>query len=147
MSEKESSGVFVFHFPGAPFPKMRPRFSTISGHAVAYMPPKERAATQEFQLYAKRQMSEFGIVDTIKRPILFSATFYFEPPKSWSKKKSGMMLHSGHTSKPDLSNLIKFAEDSLNGILWEDDSQIYAYGYTAKFWGEKSETIITVSTI
>lgn len=29
-----------------------------------------------------------------------------------------------HTKKPDLDNLVKFAKDCLNGVAWQDDSQV-----------------------
>lgn len=73
--------------------------------------------------------------------------FFFEPAKNhtWIKKKQMFNNVLRHIQKPDLSNLIKFYEDALNGILWEDDKLIYSYGTsTGKYWGEQAKTIIIV---
>ena len=51
--------------------------------------------------------------------------FYMPIPKSYSKKKYEAMKNKPHVIKPDLSNLIKFYEDALNGILWKDDAILH----------------------
>lgn len=57
--------------------------------------------------------------------------FSFPVPKSYSLAKrvaalAGTILHA---KRPDTSNLIKFAEDTLKGIVIEDDSQaVEVYG-------------------
>ena len=56
------------------------------------------------------------------------ATFSFEPPKSWSKKKRADALAGliPHTVKPDTDKLARYLLDAITdaGNVWEDDSQV-----------------------
>ena len=73
--------------------------------------------------------------------------FVFEPARSWTKKKRAA-AHSGelpHTIKPDLDNLIKLALDSLNGLVWRDDTQIDEIK-ASKHYGPQALTRFRVST-
>lgn len=72
--------------------------------------------------------------------------FYFEPGESLSKKKKLSMYGKPHTQKPDISNLIKFVEDSLNGYAYFDDRQI-AVGTFSKHWNTEAKTIVTIEEI
>jgi len=57
-------------------------------------------------------------------PIKLELTFIFPRPKGkiWKKKP---MPREPHVVRPDRTNLVKAVEDSLNGIAWRDDSQVY----------------------
>jgi len=55
-------------------------------------------------------------------PIAMKIDFFFEIPKSWSKKKKESA--SWHISRPDTDNLVKGVKDALNGIAYKDDSQV-----------------------
>lgn len=84
-------------------------------------------------------------------PILVGFEFIYDMPKKpiqlygnsikikeWDRKPT----------KPDLSNLVKFAEDALNGILWKDDVLIVGYlGTTGKYYGPEEGTIITIREV
>ena len=64
--------------------------------------------------------------ELIDTPIEVECRFYFKPPKSYTKTKmkqisSKQMLY---TKKPDVDNLFKGVTDALNGVLYNDDSQI-----------------------
>jgi len=56
--------------------------------------------------------------------------FYFEPPKSWSKKKRELAIAGEipHTVKPDTDKLTRYLLDAITdaGNVWEDDSQVYS---------------------
>jgi len=69
--------------------------------------------------------------------------YCFHPPKSWSAKKKKAAIGGPKASKPDLSNLIKFTEDALNGVLWEDDRLIIRI-QAEKVYDEWEGTIIEV---
>jgi Holliday junction resolvase RusA-like endonuclease len=49
---------------------------------------------------------------------------HFEMPKTWSKKKKELMAGKRKRSRPDSSNVLKFYEDCMQGIVFEDDAQI-----------------------
>lgn len=48
--------------------------------------------------------------------------FFFKIPKSWKKSLKENPPH--HTSKPDVDNLVKSIKDALNGVAYNDDSQV-----------------------
>ena len=55
-------------------------------------------------------------------------------PKSWTKKKKAEMLGEYHIQKPDSDNYAKAILDGMNGIFYDDDSQI-AQLHIVKRWG------------
>lgn len=55
-------------------------------------------------------------------PIMMVLEFFFETPKSWSKKKKEDA--KWHISRPDADNLSKSIKDALNGVAYKDDSQV-----------------------
>lgn len=79
----------------------------------------------------------------LNKPIKVSFKFSFKLPKSWSKKKKAALINKPHSQTPDTSNLIKFAEDALNKIVWEDDS-IISKIVAEKKWEEEAKTIIEI---
>jgi len=65
----------------------------------------------------------------IKTAIWLSIVFYMPRPQNHyrtGKNEGEVKLNAPvvHTKNPDLSNLIKFIEDSLNGVFWHDDRLI-----------------------
>lgn len=60
-----------------------------------------------------------------KGPVEVTLEFHMPIPKSWSLIKKKNYFQKPHFSRPDLDNLIKFVNDSLNRGLWEDDALIY----------------------
>jgi Holliday junction resolvase RusA-like endonuclease len=55
-----------------------------------------------------------------------SMRFRMPIPKSATKALKAAMAAGevAHISKPDASNLVKAAEDALNGVMFHDDSQV-----------------------
>lgn len=78
----------------------------------------------------------------INKPLKVMFEFRIQIPNSWSKKKKAAAEGTYHSGRPDLSNLIKFYEDSLNGIIWEDDALI-AVIRSMKIYSFEPKTIIT----
>lgn len=70
---------------------------------------------------------------------------YVEIPKSVSKKKRAEMLLNERpiTKTGDIDNLFKAISDALNGLAYDDDSQIVD-GYIHKYYSEQAKAEITI---
>jgi Holliday junction resolvase RusA-like endonuclease len=71
--------------------------------------------------------------------------FYMLIPSSLSKIKQKNLEGKPHKKKPDLSNLIKFVEDVMNGLVYDDDRQIVEIIAT-KSWSYDPRTFIKLVT-
>ncbi len=67
--------------------------------------------------------------------------FFFKIPKSWSKVKKESIPH--HTSVPDVDNLIKGIKDALNGVAYNDDSQVISV-FARKQYGDEDSIFVEV---
>lgn len=84
--------------PGEPVPKQSTRF----GKGRAYQSPKVEAFERKVRFYAIAQK-----LQRLAGPLSVSAAFYL-----------------GNARRVDLDNLWKGVSDALNGVAWEDDSQL-----------------------
>ena len=75
-------------------------------------------------------------------------TQQFEPPKSWPKQKREKAIQRKKypTARPDLDNLWKAVADALNGIAYNDDSQIVVIT-CRKVYGEKFRSNVQIATL
>jgi Holliday junction resolvase RusA-like endonuclease len=95
--------------PIKPIAKGRPRFS--NGHT--YTPQRTIDYEDEISRYLEQAAIENDwICDDA--PMTIKITFRFKNKKT-----------DYHTSRPDLDNLYKAITDAGNGILYNDDSQIF----------------------
>lgn len=129
--------MLVIEIFGKPIPWKRP-----AGRYKRY--DEQKKLKEGIQWQMKSQIA----IDPITTPIQVKFLFFFRVPKYTSSIKRQQMLNGiiPHTCKPDLSNLIKFYEDAGNGILWEDDRQIYRYLDPSKMYGEDEKTVIMISS-
>jgi Holliday junction resolvase RusA-like endonuclease len=116
--------------PGVPVAKGRP-LVTKRG---TFTPLKTRKAEAALRAAAKVAMADLA---PFKGPIGVHFTAHF------TKAKSSKFKHK--TMKPDLDNLIKI-QDALNGICWDDDSQIVTI-IAAKCYWHCNETVITITPL
>ena len=113
--------MITIEIKGKPIPQARPRFKR-SGKT--YNPQSEQAKD-----FATKVLAQYKD-DPIDGPIWLRVMFFMLRPKNHYKSRipGADRIRPGaplwHAKKPDISNLVKFVEDSLNGVLWEDDSQI-----------------------
>lgn len=109
----------VVTIPGPPRGKQRPRM-TRQGHA--YTPAQTVNAEAWVRHCAVEQVGQL----CLETALALDVDVRLPIPASWSKAKraqaaSGSLQPGG---KPDIDNYAKLAMDSLNGVLWRDDSQI-----------------------
>jgi Holliday junction resolvase RusA-like endonuclease len=119
---EEKGQMISFTIEGAPVPKGRPRF-TRTGHT--FTPTKTR---QYEALVTARAREAMVGKRKIEKPnaVRVDILAVFPVPASWSKKRRLAALQGvdHHVSKPDLDNVQKAILDSMNGIVFEDDSQV-----------------------
>ena len=126
-----------------PIGKARPRV-TRYGHA--FTPKKTAEYESKVKAVARKAMREQGFKQISKeKEVVFTADYYYAPPKSWSKKKRKEYAenHYGKTTKPDLDNCGKGSSDALNKVVYKDDSSITEM-HLRKFYAEKDGFTITV---
>jgi len=117
-----------------------------------------RAARNNFRIYDPQLIAKKNFSEIVKTalghhsyPIFCEGVkvffdFHIAMPKSWSKKKRNELRGSLHQQKPDTSNLIKFPEDALKGILWEDD-QLICQIAAQKSWQDEGKTVIYMTNV
>lgn len=121
---------------------------TIPGAPIALKRHRHHAGgTFDPQKKEKRSYAEYAICDfrepAFQEALVVEIDYVYLPPQSWSKKKQQASLGAVKTSAPDLSNLIKFTEDALNGVVWEDD-RIIVELRARKLYGNEECTIINI---
>ena len=109
---------FVIH--GEAVAQARPRFDRRTGRA--YDSKDSRSWKERVYFSALPHKPD----ELITKPVLMRVAIYKSIPKSWSKRKKADAAIDliRPTGKPDLSNIVKGIEDALNGVIWQDDSQI-----------------------
>lgn len=115
------------NFDGKLIGKGRPRFG--KGHA--YTPAKTRAAESSLAWKAKIAMQQANL-HPFQGPVKLYCNILIAYPRSWTKKRK---IEAGpyYTGKPDADNQLKLL-DSLNGIVWRDDSQIAIIDFQRTWW-------------
>lgn len=119
-----------FTFRITPEVKDRPRFSIQRGRAHVRTSAKTRKFENTIAVMARSQM--IG-KQKLEGMIEAKVYFQFKRPKKTTLK----------TPRKDLDNLCKSIFDSLNGIAFNDDTQIYII-YAVKTWGESDEIALSL---
>lgn len=108
-----------FTVPGAPKGKARPRV-TKAGHAFT---PK---GTVEYENWVKQCFVLSGQKGCLEGQIEARIKAFFPIPRSTSQSKRIQMVIGKiqPAKKPDIDNIAKSVLDALNGMAYQDDSQI-----------------------
>jgi len=131
---------FTIH--GEPRGKGRPRFSR-SGRV--FTDAKTAAYERAIKATAQSVMAGRSALDGA---VWVRIEAYLAAPSSISKKKRAAML-SGETrptKRPDLDNIVKAILDGINGVVFNDDSQVVGTG-SQKFWTDKPRVEVTVGLV
>ena len=130
----------TFTIIGKPCGKGRPKFSRQGDYVRTYTPEK----TVEYENLVRLAWVQSGgekLSGTIKATI----NAYFPIPKSVSKKKRKEMDGAFYTKKPDCDNIAKIILDALNGIAYDDDSQIACLSVMKLYDADETKVIVTLS--
>lgn len=114
---------------GEPMGKQRPRATFVAGHATIYTPKKTQGYEARFasaygEKYPNQEPMQGAIRVTINAFFSLSKADFNskgEPNKKGTAKLQGEMLP---TKKPDCDNVAKAVLDGLNGVAFQDDSQV-----------------------
>lgn len=120
---------------GLPLPLSRARVTNKSFYDPQYM------AKKNFSHEVQKQFDP--TFKPLECPLSIELEFHLPIPTSISNKKKNLLFKNGHAKKPDLSNLIKFVEDALNKVIWQDDSLICEV-IAKKIYTYEPKTILTI---
>jgi Holliday junction resolvase RusA-like endonuclease len=129
--------MIVFEIPGVPIPLQRHR------HAGKKCFDPQKREKRAYQTYIASRLN--GVLKTAVA-IKLIVEYHMPIPKSYSKTRVLECVLGPHSNKPDLSNLIKFTEDTFNGMLWKDDSLI-AEIEARKFYAQVPKTVFKIESI
>jgi len=130
----------TFTVPGEPVPQPRPRVSTRGGFARAYVPAKHPVHAYRDAITAAARTAGAGVHG---EPVSVVIDFVWERPKS-HMRKSGIKPDAPVLPRPDLDNTTKAVLDSLNGVAWEDDSQVQRL-VVEKSYGPEARTTVRIT--
>jgi Holliday junction resolvase RusA-like endonuclease len=118
--------------------------SRISRGGTIYTPTPQRNYMAALRNAADAAMS-FAGEPPFDEPIHLELVAELGVPASWSKKKQAQALLGlvRPAKRPDLSNLLKLAEDALNSVVFRDDCLIVSL-YARKVFGVQPKCVITV---
>ena len=120
----------AFVVKGTAIPKARPR---LTKRGIAYTPSK----TKEFENYVKMVASQYATKELLEGALEIELHFYFQRPKSLPKN----VVH--HTKRPDCDNTSKAILDSLEGIIYKNDSQVVSLWATKQYGTPRVEVKIS----
>lgn len=151
-TKKEKSNMkWEIYIPGEPVAQGRARsrlvMSKKTGKAFIthYDPTKSRSHKSTIIDMAMEVAPEVPTT----RPLNFCLKIYRSIPSS---KGPAFVLAAENglirpTSRPDLSNYLKGAEDALLGIIYRDDSQIVSYDGSGQWYSRTPGTLVTITEL
>ena len=127
----------LFIIKGEPKGKGRPRF-TKNGHI--YTP----AETSRYESLVGLSYRNSAKGYKFTSPVRVTIKAYQKPPKGKSKKVVEDMLNGRilPTKKPDADNVAKIILDGLNGVAWDDDTQVVEMMVIKRYSNEPMVAVI-----
>lgn len=105
--------------PGNPKGKGRPRFSKWGAYTDKATKEYESRVKDIFEVSGQQ-----GYMD--KEPLFVQIKAFYNIPESYTKKRKKAIMDCLElpTKKPDADNIAKIILDALNGLAYEDDTQV-----------------------
>lgn len=133
--------IFRFEVLGVVKAKGRPRFRNTGKYVQTYTDEK----TANYENLVKLSFINAGGEKLVEkgRPLGVKIDLFKSVPRSFSKKASKQALQGVFrwVSKPDCDNVAKSILDALNGVAFDDDSQIVEL-VVRKHYGEEDKAVI-----
>lgn len=131
-----------FIVSGKPQGKARPRFRKIGNYVSTYNPKQTTDYEKLVKLSAIEQCKD-KLNKQYTGLVKMSIKAYFKPNKSISKKQYDLLIGKEYLKKPDSDNIAKIICDSLNGVVYKDDSQV-AYLEIEKYYAEEERVEVII---
>lgn len=130
-----------FTIIGQPVAKGRPRVTKWG----SYTPEK----TVNYENLVKYSyIDKYKDIEVLESALGIEIKFYFQIPKSTSKKNRELMLKGEllPTKKPDIDNCIKIVTDALNTIAYKDDNQVVVV-HAYKYYSDEPRAEVTIKEL
>jgi Holliday junction resolvase RusA-like endonuclease len=126
--------VVTFKIEGKPEGKGRPRFARRGNFVTTYTDNKTKTYENKIRDIA---MVAMGSSKPLTTPLEAFIYISYPVPASYSKSRTKVCLEGLErpTKKPDIDNVIKAFLDSMNGIIYVDDTQVVEL-HSTKVYGE-----------
>lgn len=134
---------FVIYVPGLVRGKGRPKFARRGAFVKVYSDDKTLSAEAWMKHCAIQAVGQ----PVLKGPLTLIVSITVAVPASWSKRRRADALLGliKPTGRPDFDNSVKLICDSLNKIVWQDDSQIVD-AHVIKKYGLEPGATLTIDT-
>lgn len=121
----------MFNVDCIPVGKQRPRFRRTGKFVQTYTPKKTVDFEDQIRKAAEKAM---GGMEPLETPVALYCYVRLGVYKTYSKKRLEACLNGlERPKKPDLDNVVKAVQDSLNGVIYKDDAQIVSLHATKKY--------------
>lgn len=130
----------AFTVTGDPVPQPRPRITTRGKHGHAYVPAKHPVHAYREAIAAAARAAGAGVHG---EPVSVVIDLVWQRPKS-HLRKSGVKPDAPVLPRADVDNAAKAVLDSLNGVAWEDDSQVQRL-VVEKSYGTEARTTVRIT--
>ena len=123
----------TFKVEATPVGKGRPKFARRGNFVSTYTPTKTREYEDLIRDAAKQAM---GTTEPLKTPVAAYIYITVPIPQSYPKKRFKACLEGLERpcKKPDIDNIVKAYLDSMNGIVYDDDTQVVSL-HSTKIYG------------
>jgi len=124
----------TFKVEGTPQGKGRPRFARRGKFVTTYTDDKTRSYEEKIAFLACQAM---GSSEPLLTPLEAFIYISIPVPQSYSKKRTEACLEGLEkpAKKPDIDNICKAFLDSMNSIIYKDDTQVISL-HATKVYGD-----------